>query len=59
MEEKGITYEELHNLSKVVPHTITRARNERIAFCKLATLEKLARALGVDVRELFEYIEEK
>ena len=55
MEEKKMTYEELQFLSKVAPDTIARARDARIATCKLFTLEKLAVALDVDVPKLFEY----
>ena len=40
MEEKGMTYEELQYRSKVAPDTVARARDERIATCKLLTLEK-------------------
>ena len=58
MEEKKLTYEELQFLSKVAPDTVARARDERIATCKLLTLEKLAKALEVDVNELFEYVNE-
>ena len=39
MEEKGMTYEELQYRSKVAPDTVARARDERIATCKLLTLE--------------------
>jgi len=53
MKEKNITYEELQFLSKVAPDTVARARDERIATCKLLTLEKLARALDVNVCVLF------
>ena len=53
MEEKGMTYEELQHLSKVAPDTVARARDSRIATCKLLTLEKLAMALSVEVCELF------
>ena len=56
MEERDMTYEELQFLSKVAPDTVARARDERIATCKLLTLEKLAKALDVNVAELFEYI---
>ncbi|MBQ4616680.1 MAG: helix-turn-helix transcriptional regulator [Mailhella sp.] len=55
MRKKGMTYEELQFLSKVAPDTVARARDERIATCKLATLEKLAVALEVDVCQLFCY----
>lgn len=53
MKEKNMTYEELQFLSDVAPDTIARARDERIATCKLFTLEKLAKALEVDVNELY------
>mgnify|MGYP000902251388 FL=1 len=51
MEEKGMTYEEYR--SKVAPDTVARARDERIATCKLLTLEKLADALNVNICRLF------
>ena len=56
MKAKKLTYEELQFRSKVAPDTIARAKDERIATVKLLTLDKLATALGVDVRELFEHI---
>lgn len=55
MEERGLTYEELQFRSKVAPDTVARAKDERIATCKLFTLEKLAVALNVEVDELFEW----
>ena len=55
MEDRGLTYEELQYLSKVAPDTVARARDERIATCKLFTLEKLAIALSVKVEDLFEW----
>ena len=59
MKKKGMTYEELQFRSKVAPDTVARARDERIATCKLATLEKLVVALDVDVCQLFRYIRKK
>lgn len=56
MEERDMTYEELQFASKVAPDTVARARDERIATCKLLTLEKLAVALGVEVIDLFQYV---
>lgn len=58
MKDKGITYEELQQRSKAAPDTIARACDQRIATCKLLTLEKLAKALDVDICELFQYIDE-
>ena len=59
MKRKKLTYEDLQFLSKVAPDTVARARDERIVTCKLLTLEKLAKALDVDVSELFQYIPDK
>ena len=59
MEKRKITYEELQFISKVAPDTVARARDERIATCKLLTLEKLAIALDVDVCNLFKYFTKK
>ena len=59
MEEKKMTYEELQFLSKVAPDTVARAKDERIATCKLFTLKKLADALDVDICQLFEYVRNK
>jgi len=56
MKRKRVTYEELQFRSKVAPDTVARACDERIASCKLATLEKLAVALDVDVNQLFKYV---
>jgi len=59
MKQKGLTYEELQHLSRVAPDTVARARDERIATCKLATLEKLALALDVDICRLFSCVHER
>lgn len=56
MKEKKLTYEELQFKSKVAPDTVARAKDERIASCKLVTLEKLANALNVDVCDLFKWV---
>ena len=59
MKNKNLTYEDLQFLSKVAPDTIARARDGRIATCKLATLEKLAMALDVDIHQLFSHVKTK
>ena len=59
MKNKNLTYEDLQLISQVAPDTIARARDSRIATCKLATLEKLALALDVDICQLFSYVREK
>ena len=58
MKEKKLTYEELQFKSKVAPDTVARAKDERIASCKLLTLEKLANALNVEVCDLFTWVKE-
>ena len=58
MKEKKLTYEELQFKSKVAPDTVARAKDERIASCKLLTLEKLANALNVEVCDLFKWVKE-
>ena len=59
MIDKKMTYEELQYRSKVAPDTVARARDERIASCKLFTLEKLANALDVHICQLFQYEPER
>ena len=53
MRQKGMTYEELQFLAKIAPDTVARARDKRIATCTLATLEKIADALEINITELF------
>lgn len=55
MRQKNLTYEELQFQSNVGPDTVARARDGRIATCKLQTLEKLASALDVEVADLFDW----
>ena len=59
MLDKKMTYEELQYRSKVAPDTVARARDERIASCKLRTLEKLANALDVHICQLFQHEPER
>ena len=59
MEEKKMTYEELQFLSGVAPDTVARAKDERIATCKLLTLEKLADALDANVHQLFRHVKKE
>ena len=55
MRQKNLTYEELQFQSNVGPDTVARAKDSRIATCKLLTLEKLASALGVNVSDLYRW----
>lgn len=57
MEERGVSYRELEVLSGVSHGTIHKARNDgegKIESCTLATLAQIARALGVQVKDLFD-----
>ncbi len=53
MEEKGITYTMLEDVTGLSSQTITRARGDLIIECRLSTLETIARALEVNISELF------
>lgn len=52
LDERGISQSELARRSKVSLVTINSIANNRTAQVKLDTLEKLARALGVEPGEL-------
>ncbi len=57
MDERGLSFRGLETLSGVTLKTIHRARQDgegNIESCTLATLAQLARALGVQVKDLFE-----
>ena len=53
MEEKGMTYVMLEDLTKLSSQTITRARGDFIIECRLSTLETIAKALEVKISDLF------
>ena len=54
MEKRNLTYDELGSISKVAPDTISRVKDERIKTVKLLTLEKIAIALNVKIKDLFD-----
>jgi lambda repressor-like predicted transcriptional regulator len=54
MEERGKTVLSLSVETQLATETIMRARDHRIRLCKLETLEVIAQALGVAVKDLFE-----
>lgn len=56
MKEKGITYDELQFLTNLSPATIASSRKNRIGSCSLNTLEKIARAMNINVKDLFDYV---
>ncbi len=53
MEAKGVTYVMLEEKTKLSSQTITRARGDMIRECRLSTLELIAKALDVKIRDLF------
>ncbi|MHC1725446.1 MAG: helix-turn-helix domain-containing protein [Syntrophobacteraceae bacterium] len=58
MEEKGISIAKLMELTRLANETIQRARrgggSGQLGSCTLITLETIAKALGVKVKDLFE-----
>jgi DNA-binding Xre family transcriptional regulator len=55
MTRQGVTISKLVELSRLSPDTIARVRRtKKIGECKLNTLEKIAKALGCKVKDLFE-----
>lgn len=56
MKEKGITYDELQFLTNLSPATIASSRKNKIGSCSLNTLEKIALAMDVCVKDLFDYL---
>lgn len=53
MITKGVTYKELEEKTGLSSQTITRARSHLISECRLSTLWSIARALDVNVKDLF------
>ena len=54
MEQLGITYKQLEEMTGLSSQTITRARSDLISECRLSTLEAIAKALGVKTKDLYE-----
>jgi len=54
MKAKGVTIYDLIEKTGLSKETITRARDHRIQHCSLLTLDKIARALDVTSRDLYE-----
>lgn len=58
MKKKGIKIRDLAKTG-VSSATMVKARSdEGIAECRLSTLSRIAKALGVDVKDLFEEVED-
>ena len=55
MRAKGLTVRSLASVASVATKTVEKARTDAgIAECRLSTLARIADALGVDVKDLFE-----
>jgi DNA-binding Xre family transcriptional regulator len=54
MREKKVTYELLQGFAQISPQSVARACDERIATCTLNMLGKIAGALNVQVKDLFD-----
>lgn len=55
LDKLGITYTQLEQKTGLSSQTITRARSNLISECRLSTLEVIAEALNVSVKDLFDY----
>ena len=59
MEEKKITMREMTALTGLSSRTLTKARSDaEISECRLSTLARIAAALGVKTKRLFEEVAE-
>ncbi|WP_092153958.1 helix-turn-helix domain-containing protein [Desulfovibrio legallii] len=58
MKEKKVTVRALQEQTGRALETLQRARGPLIRECRLSTLEAIAGALGVKVKDLFEEVEE-
>jgi len=54
MRNKKVTYEVLQGLAQISPQSVARACDERIATCTLQLLGKIAGALNLQVKDLFD-----
>jgi len=54
MEQKGVTIRQLTGMTGLSSGTLHRARGKQFTKCTLDTLDTLAAALGVKVKDLFE-----
>ena len=57
MDKKKISYRRLTELSGVAGQTIYRARGAFIYECRLSTLDARAKALGVELKALFDEVQ--
>ena len=57
MKEKNVTVRALQDQTGRALETLQRARGPLIRECRLSTLEAIAGALGVKVKDLFQEVE--
>lgn len=57
MVHSKVTIRGLSKRTSLATLTITRARDSRIAECRLSTLEAISRALGCKVKDLFDEVD--
>lgn len=57
MKEKKFSIVRLSEAAKIAPQTVSRARGPLIRECRLSTLEAIAGALGVKVKDLFDEVD--
>lgn len=58
-EQKGVSMTRLHTRSEVAYRTVQKVFRDPYAEVTITTLSRLATALGVDVRELLESVEDE
>ncbi len=54
MDRLDVTYEQLEGETGLSSQTITRARGDMIRECRLSTLARIARALKVSTKDLYD-----
>ena len=54
MRSKKVTYEMLQGFAQIGPQSVARACDERIETCTLRLLGKIAEALDIQVKDLFD-----
>jgi len=61
MEEKRVTIKQLVQMTGLAEETIMRARRgggrQQLGSCTLLTLEAIAKALGVSIKDLFDEVQ--
>ncbi|MDR0827630.1 MAG: helix-turn-helix transcriptional regulator [Desulfovibrio sp.] len=56
MHNKHMSYEKLQGFAQISPQSVARASDHRISTCTLKILGKIAAALDVQVKDLFDEV---